>query len=272
MSALRILVTVFSLTTSPTLSQVPGENPSSTLTCNNCCQAPAGVPGMPGVPGSPGGYGPLGPAGPKGEVGQPGISVKGEPGQVGERGPIGPQGNHGLLGPPGKVGPVGIRGPSGENGLAGTPGIRGRMGEKGDSGAMRFAGFTVVKTASQNANQGDTVTFDTVITDAAANFDLSNSKFTCQISGYYLFNFSFGARDRNGPFVELRKNGARVVTAYINPSGTSSYRNMGSNTALLMLASGDQVWLENHRGGVHQLFADDGTRWTTFSGVLLHEM
>ncbi len=240
----------------------------SSTTCNNCCQGPMGVPGIPGIPGSPGGYGPLGPAGPKGETGQPGLSVKGDKGEDGMRGLPGSRGEVGLRGPPGKVGPAGIMGPRGENGLDGANGDAGQNGEKGESGAMRFAGFTVAKTSHQSST--GIVTFDNVITDVGGHFDTSSSRFTCQIPGYYLFTFAISSINNNWPLVTLRKNGEIVVGMYTRPSGTSNYRNMGGNSALVMLASGDQVWLQDHHG--YQIYGDAINKRTTFSGVLLHEI
>ncbi len=253
------------LPTQGTTTTTPDE---SSTTCNACCQGPMGVPGIPGIPGSPGGYGPLGPAGPKGETGQPGLSVKGDKGEDGMRGLTGSRGDVGLRGPPGKVGPAGIMGPRGENGLDGATGDAGQKGEKGESGAMRFAGFTVAKSTNQ-AGTG-IVTFDRIVTDVGGNFDSNSNKFICQVPGYYLLTFSFFAQDNNGPLVTLMKNGEKVVGAYTHPSGTSSYRNMGGNSALVMLASGDQVWLYNHHND--DINGSSSWKWTTFSGMLLHEM
>ena len=246
-------------------SVVPQESQSSPTTCN-CCQGQAGIPGVPGLPG---GYGPQGPVGPKGEVGQPGVAVKGEKGEFGSPGPLGEPGRGG---PPGKVGPVGMLGPSGRDGLDGSPGRRGPKGEKGETGVLKFSGFTVLKTSSQT--DGGVVTFDTVITNAADHYDINTNKFTCQIPGYYMFTFSIGSREDDGPWVRLIKNGDVVVDAYAYPASASSgYRNMITNSALLLLASGDQVWLHKRFSEQdRQIFGDPNWKWTTFSGILLHEI
>ncbi len=271
MPVLSIVTILLFCATSPsfgTTITTPDESQPSSMACNNCCQGPMGVPGIPGVPGSPGGYGPLGPAGPKGEIGEPGISEKGEKGDIGMIGISGQKGDLGLQGPPGKVGPVGIQGPSGGDGLDGAPGVAGPKGEKGESATMRFAGFTVAKTSIQSGS--GIVTFDTVITDVGDNFDTNSNKFTCQIPGYYFFTFSIHSRDSNWPLVRLVKNDNKIVTMYTHPSGTSNYRNMGSNSALVMLATGDQVWLDNlHNTQIH---GHTSYTWTTFSGILLHEI
>ena len=269
MSVLPITTLLYLVVISPMLrshgSAVPQESQSSPTTCNSCCQAQAGVPGVPGLPG---GYGPQGPVGPKGEVGQPGVAIKGEKGEVG---PSGSLGEPGPGGPPGKVGPVGMHGPSGRDGLDGSPGGRGLKGEKGEAGVLRFSGFTVLKTSPQT--DSGVVTFDTVITNAADHYDINTNKFTCQIPGYYMFTFSIGSKDDGGPFVRLIKNGDVVVDAYAySPSTGTNYRNMATNSALLLLASGDQIWLNNqYSGQTREIFGDSSWKWTTFSGVLLHE-
>ena len=247
-----ILYLAMTLTSSSTAQE---ESQPAPMTCNSCCQGQVGLPGVPGIPGSPGAYGPPGQPGPKGEVGRDGISTKGEKGEVGELGPSGPRGDRGFGGAPGKVGPIGLPGPSGENGL------RGLKGEKGEPSEVRFAGFSVVKTSPQSGNN-EIVTFDTVISNIAGDYDTNTHKFTCRIPGYYQFTFSIGSLDSNGPWVEL--------PSIWHPSGTSSYRNMGTNSALLLLESGDQVWLIKGRSDT--IHGPSSPKWTTFTGVLLHEM
>ena len=239
------------------------ESQPATMTCNSCCQGQVGLPGVPGVPGSPGAYGPPGQPGPKGEVGRDGISIKGGKGEVGDLGPPGPQGDRGVGGPPGKVGPIGLPGPSGESGLQGP------KGEKGEPSEVRFAGFSVVKTSPQSGNN-QIVTFDTVISNVAGDYDITTNKFTCRIPGYYQFTFSIGSLDDNSPWVELRNNGEIIVVVYTHPSGTANYRNMGTSSALLLLQSGDQVWLT--KGNDATIHGHSTTKWTTFTGALLHEM
>lgn len=278
MSVLTAVTTLLLLTTSPwspspaNSATLPEEHQASSMTCNSCCQGPAGIPGVPGsagIPGSPGGFGPQGPVGPKGDIGQPGLSVKGGKGEIGERGLPGPRGELGLRGPPGKVGPAGVglpvKGEKGEVGERGVPGLRGPPGNGGS-----FAGFTVVKTQPQPAGVG-IVTFDTVISDVAGNYDTNTNKFTCTIPGYYLFTFTIGAREDESPYVGLLHNGNYIVRMHTHPAGTTRlYHDMGTNSALILLAAGDQVWLKNDN--TDALYSTNGWRWTTFTGILLHAM
>ena len=270
MSVLTAVTTLLFLTTSP-WSPSPiysQESQASSMTCNSCCQGPAGIPGVPGsagIPGSPGGFGPQGPVGPKGDIGQPGLSVKGGKGEIGERGLPGPQGELGLRGPPGKVGPAGVglsvKGEKGEVGEIGVPGLRGPPGNGGS-----FAGFTVVKTSTQSRGTG-IVTFDTVISDVTSDFDTTTNKFTCSVPGYYLFTYTIGSKDNNSPYVGLLHNGNYVIRMHTRQSGD---RNMGTNSALILLAVGDEVWLRNDDRA--ELYSHDSWRWTTFTGILLHAM
>ena len=265
MSVLTIVTIVLILTISPSVGTVV-QDQTSPMTCNSCCQGPSGIPGVPGsagVPGSPGAYGPPGNAGPRGEVGSPGLSVKGEKGEVGERGGPGLSGDLGLTGSPGKVGPRGIQGPPGSS----------EKGQKGESGVSTFAGFMVVKTSPQSGNSGDTLTFDTKITDAAGNFNTATHRFTCLFPGYYMFTFTIGASGDHGPRIALVKNGEAVARVHVHPSGTgivSQYRNTASNSALVLLAAGDQMWLV--KGNGEQVFGSSNDKWTTFTGVLLHQV
>ena len=279
MPVLSIINIIFILTLSPWATRpsfssvLPDGSEPSTMTCNTCCQGPAGIPGVPGsagIPGSPGGFGPQGPVGLKGEVGLPGLSVKGERGEVGEMGlpgAQGPQGDRGLRGHPGKVGPAGIQGPRGIDGLNGRIGSQGPKGEKGESPVSSFAGFSVVKTNRQSGI--GIVTFDTVVSDITRDYDTSTHKFTCSMPGYYLFTFSVASVDNEYPQVKLVKNGESIVGVYMNPSGSTANQ-MGTNSVLLQLAAGDQVWLYNEINS--EVYSTSSRKCTSFTGLLLHAM
>ncbi|XP_071805884.1 uncharacterized protein [Asterias amurensis] len=114
-------------------------SPDPEMTCNSCCQGPAGIPGIPGSNGHHGQglVGPRGDAGSPGEVGQPGAKgdmgsdgLVGEPGAKGDIGLTGDQG----VGQPGKQGPQGLPGMNGLNGERGEPGPAGQTGEAGEPG------------------------------------------------------------------------------------------------------------------------------------------
>ncbi|XP_071805032.1 uncharacterized protein [Asterias amurensis] len=108
-------------------------SPDPEMTCNSCCQGPAGIPGIPGSNGNHG----QGLVGSPGEVGQPGAKgdkgsdgLVGEPGAKGDTGLKGDQG----VGQPGKQGPLGLPGMNGLNGERGEPGPAGQTGEAGEPG------------------------------------------------------------------------------------------------------------------------------------------
>ncbi|XP_071805845.1 uncharacterized protein [Asterias amurensis] len=108
-------------------------SPDPEMTCNSCCQGPAGIPGIPGSNGNHG----QGLVGSPGEVGQPGAKgdkgsdgLVGEPGAKGDTGLKGEQG----VGQPGKQGPLGLPGMNGLNGERGEPGPAGQTGEAGEPG------------------------------------------------------------------------------------------------------------------------------------------
>ncbi|XP_071805894.1 uncharacterized protein [Asterias amurensis] len=108
-------------------------SPDPEMTCNSCCQGPAGIPGIPGSNGNHG----QGLVGSPGDVGQPGAKgdkgsdgLVGEPGAKGDTGLKGDQG----VGQPGKQGPLGLPGMNGLNGERGEPGTAGQTGEAGEPG------------------------------------------------------------------------------------------------------------------------------------------
>ena len=258
----------------------PDGNPMDT--CNSCCQGPAGLPGIPGaagaagIPGSPGNHGLPGRDGMKGDVGFKGdIGERGEIGEIGLTGPQGPSGDRGppgLQGVPGKVGPRGHQGLSGLNGDPGVEGMKGQKGEMGLEPRRQKSAFSVAKTSTQTGNVGDILTFDMAHTNIGEDFSLSSNKFTCQISGTYVFIFTITIRDENyNPVIELVKNGIGISRAVVMESDSSGTEWLqGSQSAVLQLAAGDQVWLQFEYNNIRKVFGDSG-RYTSFSGFLLYE-
>ena len=257
-----------------TLAQ-QGAQPENT--CNTCCQGMAGIPGVPGaagIPGPSGHNGLPGRDGMKGEIGQPGVSVKGQKGDTGfgQRGLPGPEGPSGQRGPPGLQGLPGKTGPRGQ-GSTGQPGLTGQKGDKGDSGRTRKSAFTAVKTGSQTGNIGDVVTFDEFPTNINNEFNPSINKFTCVVPGTYFFTYSIGiaGQGTQEPVIALKKNNDYVVGAHSRTgSAVAGDYDHSSNSAILNLMEGDQVWLgfEWKNGlSIHS----NRHKFTTFSGFLLYE-
>ncbi|XP_072045034.1 uncharacterized protein [Amphiura filiformis] len=242
--------------------------------CNTCCQGPGGIPGIPGTAGHNGLAG-HGRDGMKGDRGESGMNIKGDKGetgfgQVGLPGPQGLRGEKGDLGVglPGKTGPRGLLGPVGIQGIPGGPGAVGQKGQKGDNGQSRKSAFTAVKTSTQTGNANDVLEFDTTSVNINEHFSLATNKFTCVFPGTYVFMYSILIYHPTEVHINLVKNGNLVVTAHTRTGGFSNDADAASNSAILNLQSGDQVWLKFQYGGRQVL----GNRYSSFSGFLLYEI
>ncbi len=232
--------------------------------CDSCCQGPAGSQGSPGIPGMPGNNGYPGSIGPKGERGD---SIKGEPGPRGVKGDTGfpgtkgAKGFAGVQGPSGKVGPMGIKG---QVGSPGTPGVKGQKGEMGQS---RLSAFSAVRSTSFTpSSAGQALPFEQVHTNVGDAFIAASGRFTCKIPGIYLFTYSI-ATYTHSPRVHLMKNNVHINGVY---RSDEDRQDIVSNTGVLQLVVGDQVWLKCIYSG--QQISGSGIRQTTFSGVIIHEI
>ncbi|XP_042239862.1 cerebellin-1-like [Homarus americanus] len=86
------------------------------------------------------------------------------------------------------------------------------------------------------------------------------SEYVAPTSGIYFFTFS-AVSDRNTHFrVSLRHNGQDVVTAFGDVGGYQ----MGSQSAVLRLNSGDHVLLQLQEGRLYDVTSSRA--YTTFSG------
>ncbi len=221
--------------------------------CNNCCQGPAGVQGTPGMHGIPGTNGIPGNIGPKGERGE---SVKGEPGES----------IRGDIGPPGEKGNNGSRGVRGGKGVPGVRGPFGFKGQKGEMGQTRLSAFSAVRSSSFiPTSDFQPLPFQDIHTNVGGDFDEAGGRFTCDISGIYLFTYSIGTYSSN-PHISLMKNNQKVNTIYRSDEGLLD---IVSNAAILQLTIGDEVWLQCRDKG-REVYSN-GDLFTTFSGVILYE-
>ncbi|XP_072048232.1 uncharacterized protein [Amphiura filiformis] len=261
---LVVTISVCLCNTRATVTVSPeGQQP---MPCNSCCQGPAGSQGMPGIPGVPGSNGINGIAGAKGERGESITGGKGDSGLPGEKGDIGnpglkgESGVAGFRGPPGKVGPVGI---AGAVGSSGTPGVKGQKGEMGQS---RLSAFSAVRSTSIAPSAGQALPFQQVHTNVGNDFVAGLGRFTCEIPGIYLFTYSIMTLSDTAE-VKLMKN--EVVINSVYRTNENNYDGV-SNTAVLQLAAEDQIWLKCRIQG-SQIYSDSSL-YTTFSGVIIHEV
>lgn len=204
---------------------------------------PPGNPGSPGIPGIPGNHGTCCASSCGGGAG--GIGVKGDPGPKGDTGPMGPAGQPGL---DGRNVPRGI-----EEGIT-------------DSAIVKSA-FTaaVTQTIRASRNSDKIIVYDVVITNIGGNFDGDTGIFTAPANGAYVFMMNIHrAAVTKSPYVKLMKEGEMQVATY--DYGTSDAYDTASNSIILELAEGEQVWLQLDQGNE---INSNSNKYTTFSGYLL---
>uniref|UniRef100_A0A8C7WVP1 Complement C1q like 2 n=1 Tax=Oryzias sinensis TaxID=183150 RepID=A0A8C7WVP1_9TELE len=191
--------------------------------------------------------------------------TRGEPGRPGKPGP---------RGPPGEPGPPGPRGPPGERGGSklSFPALSGASGaEAGDADGMNSTGsaFRIAfYVGLKNPHEGyEVLKFDDVITNLGNHYDQSTGKFTCHVSGIYFFTYHVLMRGGDGTsmWADLCKNG-QVRASAIAQDADQNY-DYASNSAVLHLDSGDEVYVKLDGGKAH---GGNNNKYSTFSGFILY--
>lgn len=192
--------------------------------------------------------------------------TRGEPGRPGKPGPRGPPGEPGPPGPPGPRGPPGDRGQSKLSVPTLTTGTMEttESDKNSSSNPLRIAFYVGLK----NPHEGyEVLKFDDVITNLGNHYDASTGKFTCQVSGMYFFTYHVLMRGGDGTsmWADLCKNG-QVRASAIAQDADQNY-DYASNTALLHLDSGDEVYVKLDGGKAH---GGNNNKYSTFSGFILY--
>ncbi|XP_038277924.1 complement C1q-like protein 2 [Dermochelys coriacea] len=197
---------------------------------------------------------------------------KGEPGRPGKPGPRGPPGEPG---PPGPRGPPGERGDSGKPGLpglavagAGAPGA-GAAGEVSGALSAAFSGPRIAfYVGLKSPHEGyEVLKFDDVVTNLGNHYEPATGKFSCQVRGIYFFTYHILMRGGDGTsmWADLCKNG-QVRASAIAQDADQNY-DYASNSAVLHLDSGDEVYVKLDGGKAH---GGNNNKYSTFSGFLLY--
>uniref|UniRef100_A0A8C3M704 Uncharacterized protein n=1 Tax=Geospiza parvula TaxID=87175 RepID=A0A8C3M704_GEOPR len=182
---------------------------------------------------------------------------KGEPGRPGKPGP---------RGPPGEPGPPGPRGPAGGAGRRGEAGAA-RAGAGGRGAAFsgpRIAFYVGLKSPHEGY---EVLKFDDVVTNLGNHYDPASGKFTCQVRGIYFFTYHILMRGGDGTsmWADLCKNG-QVRASAIAQDADQNY-DYASNSVVLHLDSGDEVYVKLDGGKAH---GGNNNKYSTFSGFLLY--
>ncbi|XP_066270840.1 complement C1q-like protein 4 [Branchiostoma lanceolatum] len=199
--------------------------------------------------------------------------AKGEQGATGQQGLKGDLGDVGPRGAPGKLGPAGLKGEKGRRGEPGPYGERGPPG--GSPPAPPVVAFSVARTANVDRTSSHTlVTYDVVITNVGGAFNKGTGKFVAGVGGIYFFTFT-GKTEWKAKVTykaHLMKNEEIVVSLHEN-NGDLIQHNSGSNSAVLQLHVGDEVWVRLDGDGrtlAGTGSSHPGSRFLTFSGFLIH--
>ncbi|XP_038047582.1 collagen alpha-1(X) chain-like [Patiria miniata] len=242
----------------------PAESETSTSpdkgSCCNLCrpECQVGSLGHPGIPGMPGNNGNPGPSGPKGDQG---LGLPGPKGNPGDRGQAGDQGEPGFRGPAGKLGPPG---PSGEKGLKGEPGETTVVTPTPPT----IVAFSAVLTSHFRGGSGADVVFSSATTNIGDGYDSQSGVFTCPVAGAYFVSVNLmSLGDDSGVYHHLKLNGQTVITLHDNQA---RFHHQSSNSAIIILATGDRVWLEAGASG--RGVYGDGRHFSSFSGFLISAM
>ncbi|KAL2102242.1 hypothetical protein ACEWY4_001410 [Coilia grayii] len=110
------------------------------------------------------------------------------------------------------------------------------------------------------------IAFDLLHSNIGEMFDMPSGRFTCPVSGTYVFIFHILKLAVNVPlYINLMRNEEVMVSGYANDGAPD--HETASNHVVLQLYQGDQVWLRLHRGAIY------GSSWkySTFSGFLLYQ-
>ncbi|KAK5847541.1 hypothetical protein PBY51_016661 [Eleginops maclovinus] len=207
------------------------------------------------------------------EVIQNGVAPQ-PPMAQGSRGEPGRPGKPGARGPPGEPGPPGPRGPPGERGVGkiAYPAVTGAAGSDNaelESVNSTSSGFKIAfYVGLKNPHEGyEVLKFDDVITNLGNRYDASTGKFTCHVSGIYFFTYHVLMRGGDGTsmWADLCKNG-QVRASAIAQDADQNY-DYASNSAVLHLDSGDEIYVKLDGGKAH---GGNNNKYSTFSGFILY--
>uniref|UniRef100_A0A3B4TIP7 C1q domain-containing protein n=1 Tax=Seriola dumerili TaxID=41447 RepID=A0A3B4TIP7_SERDU len=194
-------------------------------------QGPPGDMGTPGVPGINDGMG--------GAEGRPG-----EKGAKGDKGDIGGQGLQGPIGPKGNQGIIGLIGPPGPC-----------------SPAIQSAFTALINQSFPTSNWP--IAFPIVITNQQGHFNPLAGIYTAPVNGTYVFSYNLAVAFRMLKVGLFRNLYPVIRTTEGNDQATTS------QTIVLHLTMGDQVWLQVKNSETNGLHTDTESS-STFSGYLLH--
>lgn len=169
----------------------------------------------------------------------------------------------GQKGEPGSKGSQGKRGSPGNPGPPGPSGPPGAEGDQSDS--KPHSAFCVSRETFQHPPIDTPINFNKVITNVNEHFNVSESKFVCQIPGTYYFVYH-ASSVKNILCVKLMVDGEKK--AYFCDHGQDDI-NLNSGGVAVYLQYMSKVWLETSNR-VNYMYAKGNLASTVFSGFLLY--
>jgi len=118
-----------------------------------------------------------------------------------------------------------------------------------------------------HAGQNQIIAFDRVVTNVGNAYNPHLGAFTAPVPGIYVFSVSLLSNPRQTAQYQLKRNNDFISSIYLRtPPGASEYEST-SQTVVLQLTKGDDVFLCNVDGdkSLH------GVNFSTFAGFLVWE-
>nr|ACH95418.1 C1q1 precursor [Branchiostoma belcheri tsingtauense]ACH95419.1 C1q1 precursor [Branchiostoma belcheri tsingtauense] len=174
------------------------------------------------------------------------------------------KGDKGERGFPGRTGKMG---PKGHKGVAGPPGPEGVAGPPGPPEKLQASAFSVIRSKPMEGTKYyQVVMYDKVLVNTGEHFNLFTGKFYCVIPGIYYFSATVHSYNSRTTYLHLMKNNQPQVILFAQEGDRSI---MQSQTVMLELIVGDQVWMRMDYGDHLAIFGDEEDAYITFSGHLV---
>ncbi|XP_061179170.1 complement C1q tumor necrosis factor-related protein 3-like [Saccostrea echinata] len=124
-------------------------------------------------------------------------------------------------------------------------------------------GFSAKLSKNVQLGEKQAVKYDKVITNQGDGYNRWTGHFTAPRKGLYLFSCTIMALRNHHIHIEIIKNGRRISTLF------SSTTDQSSQTVVLVLRKGDNVWTRQAWNGRH---LHDHVGYNMFTGVLISEI
>lgn len=114
--------------------------------------------------------------------------------------------------------------------------------------------------------EGDTIPFPGIISNVGGHYDVTNSVFTCPITGLYVFHASLTSQSGYFMTADIMRNSTALVTVV----GDVTNLIQGSNMAVFVCDQFDTVYVESKFDQDNRMLGDSERRYNSFSGFLLY--